>query len=303
MPLGTNHVTTTTVATFIPEKWSTDIVATFMLNRVLANRVESDTYDGPGDTYHIPSPTRASASAVSQTAEPTLTADNESEVVVSIDKHYSIDRLWSDRAKFQGIASFQKFYINDAGYGLSVQVDSDLHALGAGLQGGSSYSAAVIGSDGSTTYTGTNAAALTDAGIRRVIQTLDDSDVPMMDRSLVVPPVEKNNLLGIERFTEQAFSGYSSENSPILTGVFGEIYGVPVFVSTNAATANIASPNDGARIALLIHRSAFILITQLDVRVQQQYLLQRKGTLFSADTLYGVQELRDYAGVAIAVPA
>ena len=34
MPLGSNHVTTTTAATFIPEIWSDEIVASYKKNKV-----------------------------------------------------------------------------------------------------------------------------------------------------------------------------------------------------------------------------------------------------------------------------
>jgi hypothetical protein len=39
MALGSNHVTNTTAATFIPELWSDEIVAAYKKNLVLANLV------------------------------------------------------------------------------------------------------------------------------------------------------------------------------------------------------------------------------------------------------------------------
>ena len=40
MALGSNHVTNTTAATFIPEIWSDEIVAAYKNNLVLANAVK-----------------------------------------------------------------------------------------------------------------------------------------------------------------------------------------------------------------------------------------------------------------------
>ena len=40
MGLGTNHVTTTTSATFIPEVWSDEIIAAYKKNLVAANLVK-----------------------------------------------------------------------------------------------------------------------------------------------------------------------------------------------------------------------------------------------------------------------
>jgi hypothetical protein len=57
------------------------------------------------------------------------------------------------------------------------------------------------------------------------------------------------------------------------------------------------------RIALLGHKNFAVLAEQMGVRTQTQYKQEYLGTLFTADTLYGVAELRDGAAVALAVPA
>ena len=79
-------------------------------------------------------------------------------------------------------------------------------------------------------------------------------------------------------------------------------------VSSNADSASATStyPASGsaiARIALMGHRDAFVLVEQMAVRSQTQYKQEYLGTLFTADTLYGVAELRDYGAVALAVPS
>lgn len=205
--------------------------------------------------------------------------------------------------------SLRQFTTDDAGYALAKQIDTDVISLAGGLQGGTSYSAAVIGSDGSTTWDGSantntgNGASLTDAGIRQMIQTLDDQDVPMDNRYLVIPPVEKNNLLGLSRFTEQAFVGETANSNSIRNGRVGNVYGVDVFVSTNAPTVTADDGSTDYRAALMFHSDAFVLATQLDVRTQTQYIQQYLGDLFTADTIYGVAELRDDAGVAAIVPS
>jgi hypothetical protein len=79
------------------------------------------------------------------------------------------------------------------------------------------------------------------------------------------------------------------------------VYGVKVYVSTNADTAAGNSTTD--RIALMAHKDAMVLVEQVGVRSQTQYKQEYLGTLFTADTLYGVAELRDYSSVALAVPA
>ena len=314
MGLGTNHVTKTTAATFIPAIWSDEIVAAYKRNLVAANLIKKMNFKGKkGDTVHIPSPTRGSASAKAASTQVTLIAATESEVVVSINKHYEYSRMIEDIVEAQALSSLRSFYTDDAGYALAKQVDTDLIRLGrvsnGGVVGTSDYATsatstnAFIGSNGTTVYnsSSSNAAALTDAAIRRTIQRLDDSDVPMDGRFFIVPPSSRNTLMGLARFTEQAFVGEQGGNNTIRNGEIGDVYGVKVFVSTNCDTAAGNSTTD--RIALMGHKDAYVLVEQQGIRSQTQYKQEYLGTLFTADTLYGVAELRDYSTVALAVPA
>ena len=104
--------------------------------------------------------------------------------------------------------------------------------------------------------------------------------------------------LGIARFTEQAFKG---NGDTLMTGQFGDIYGVKVFVSTNCDTAAGNSTTD--RVALMFHKDWAVLVEQLGVRSQSQYMQEFLATLYTADMLYGVGELRDYGAIPIVVPA
>ena len=305
MALGTNHVTNTTGATFIPELWSDEIIAAYKKNLVMANLVSKMSFKGKkGDTLHIPKPTRGTASAKAASTQVTLQAATESEVQVLVNKHYEYSRLIEDITEAQALASLRQFYTGDAGYALAKQVDTDLIQLGRGVQGGdgsADYNKAVLGADGSTLYVdGTNVGtALTDAGIRRIIQRLDDADVPMDGRVLVVPPSARNTLMGLARFTEQAFVGEVGGGNTIRNGQIGDLYGVKVFVTTNCDTAT----TNTTRVGLMFTKDAFVLAEQMGVRSQTQYKQEYLGTLFTSDMLYGVKELRDEAAVAIAVPA
>ena len=302
MALGSNHVTNTTAATFIPELWSDEIIAAYKSNLVMANLVSKMSFKGKkGDTLHIPKPTRGTASAKAASTQVTLQAATESEIQVLVNKHYEYSRLIEDITEVQALASLRKFYTGDAGYALAKQVDTDLLQLGRGAQGGNgtvAYDKAVIASDGATLYTGANEAAITDAGIRRIIQTLDDADVPMDGRVLVLPPVARNVMMGLARFTEQAFVGETGGGNTIRNGEIGNVYGVKVYVTTNCETAT-----GDARIGMMFHKDAFVLAEQMGVRSQTQYKQEYLGTLFTSDMLYGVAELRDNAAVAIAMPA
>jgi hypothetical protein len=305
MALGTNHVTKTTADKFIPEIWSDEIIAAYKKNLVAANLFSKMSFKGKkGDTLHIPKPTRGDASLKAASSQVTLIAATETEVQVLINKHYEYSRLIEDIVEVQALASLRKFYTDDAGYALAKRVDTDLIELGRTANGGAAgadYDKAFLGGDGTTLYDdGTNVGtALADAAIRRTIQRLDDNDVPMTDRFLIVPPSTRNTLMGLNRFTEQAYVGDVGSANTIRNGQIGDLYGIKVFVSTNADTAT----TNTTRIALMAHKDAFVLAEQMGVRSQTQYKQEYLGTLFTSDMLYGVAELRDSSAYALAVPA
>ena len=311
MALGTNNTTKTVADKFIPELWSDEVIAGYKKNLVLANLVTRMSHKGKkGDTVHIPAPARGAASAKGAGSQVTLIAPSHAEKQVSINSHYEYSVLIEDIVEVQALQSLRRFYTDDAGYALATRVDSDLFAQAESLQGGTVggtgaalWEKAVIGGDGTTLFDGSasggGATDIGDAGIRKMILTLDNADVPMDGRSLVIPPIAANDLLGINRFTEQQYIG---SGDAIKTGKIGMIYGVDVYVSSNCPTVSPASGGD-ARIGLLLHKDALVLAEQMGVRSQTQYKQEYLGDLFTADTLYGVAELRDNAGIAFAVPA
>jgi N4-gp56 family major capsid protein len=288
-------------AGFVPQIWQDEIIAAYKKNLVVANLIKKMNFKGKkGDSVTFPAPGRGAASAKTVESAVTMQQMTGTGITVNIDKHYEYSRLIEDLAEVQSLSSLRRFYTDDSGYALATQIDTDLLNNFSKAQAGAgnaTWDKAVIGGDGSTNYTSgsANSSAITDAGLRKVIQTLDDNDVPMDGRSLVIPPVARNTMLGLARFTEQAFVG---NGDSIRNGQIGDVYGVKVYVSTNCPTAT-----GGARIAVMFHPEYGVLIEQLGIRVQTQYKQEYLATLLTADTLYGVGELRDTSAVGIAVPA
>ena len=320
MAYPTPAVTVTTADKFIPDIWSDEIIAAYKKNLVLANIVMKMNFKGKkGDVVHIPAPTRGSATAKAASTAVTLIADTETEITVSINKHFEYSRFIEDIVEAQALNSLRQFYTADAGYALAKQVDTSLIQLGRAFNGATvgtndyatatATSKAFIGGDGTTAYnsSSSNASALTDAAIRRTIQRLDDNDTPMDNRFFIIPPSSRNTLMGLSRYTEQAFVG---NGNAIRTGEIGQLYGIPVFTSSNADTGAGNSTTD--RICLMGHKDAMVLVEQIGIRSQTQYKQDYLATLFTSDTLYGVAALRAAASTgaalsssayALAVPA
>ena len=286
MALGTNNTTAAVAGNFIPELWSDEVIGAYKSNLVLANLVTKLSHKGKkGDTINIPKPSRGSASEKAANTQVVLSAATNDVVAISINKHYEYSKLIEDIAEVQALASMRKFYTDDAGYALATQVETDLFGT---MTGGS-----FVKGDGSTWSSGAGG-AITDAGIRAMILALDNADVPMDNRSIVLPPVASNSMLGIDRFTEQQFIG---SGDAIKTGKIGAIYGIDVFVTNSAPTTG--SNREG----VIFHRDAAVLAEQVGVRTQTQYKQEYLGDLFTADTIYGIGELRSEASVAFKVTA
>jgi hypothetical protein len=334
--VGYTYATGSDPGGFISTKWIDDVIVTYKSNIVLPERVKKIPFQGQkGDQLFLPSlTTRGNASAKAENTLVTLVTRTDSEVSINLNKHYEYSFVIEDRVSIQAMDSLLVQYMEDAGYALAKQIDQDLWVAFSTMQGGTQFSGSVIGSDGSTAWSGTansnagNAAALSDAGIRRIIQTLDDSDNPLTDRHLVVPPVERNNIMGIARYSEQAFIG---NGTTIRNGTIANLYGVDVAVSvhcpyvhtdsgdgddyfdfsSSAATTGTditgTSVTIGAggtargRVAAMFHRNSVALVEQLDVRMQSSYKQEYLGNLHTADCLYGTAEVRDYGAVTIIV--
>ncbi len=293
----TNEVASgvTSQAVFLPEVWSNEIYGEMMLNLVARNAVTVMNHRGKkGDVVHIPTPERQSANAKAEHTAVTLINNTEPEQQITLDNHYEYSKLIEDIAAVQGISSMRQWYSQEAAYAISKQIDTDIWAAFSALgtaDGVEDNDGAVIGSDGSTAYNGTNEADIADAGIRRMHQTLDDEGMPMTGRTLLIPPISKNDIFGIDKFVTQSNVGEVGRNNSIRNGVIGDIYGASVAVSPQSPVVDT-----NGRAVVLTHRSAVVLIEQVGVRVQAQYKLEHLANLMTADSIWGAKCIKPTSG-------
>lgn len=342
MGLGTAQTGVIVADKWIPQQWQDEAIATYMAKTVMRNLVSTMTHSKhKGDSIIFPKPARGDATAKAVNTQVTLIADTATDITLTINKHYEYSKMYEDIADMMALNGMKKFYTKDAGYALARRVDAELFKLMAGMNGGSIagatnlFETGVIGGDGSTAFAGSssgNGTALTDAGLRTAIQELEDSDVDSSELNFVVPPTVIKTLRGIARFTEQAFRG---DGDALKTGRVGNLYGVEVFASslcpwihcnstTNTQSVNFSGTTlSGAaevdefgltvdhsagtetkyRACALIHEDAIMMAEMQAIRVQQQYKQEYLGYLVTADTIFGVVEMRDYAALSVIVPA
>jgi hypothetical protein len=265
-----------------------------------------------GDTLHIPKPTRGTATLKAANTAVTIQADVETEVLVSINRHFEYSRFIEDIVEVQSLSSLRSFYTEDAGYALAKQVDDDLILLGRSFGNGDasdwthSNSYYIDASTGLTLYaddTVIDTDVFTDAGFRKLIQLMDDADVPMDGRKFAIPPSLRNAIMGIDRYNSSDFVDGRGVNN----GQIGKLYGIDIYVSsnmpvieTNALNTAVGNSQD-IKAALLFHTDTMVLAEQLGVRSQTQYKQDYLSTLYTADTLFGTKVVRPEAGFVLAV--
>ena len=306
---GGSIVNKTAAATFIPEIWSDEVIAAYQKNLKMSPLVKKISMSGKkGDTIHVPKPIRGAASAKVADTAVNIQANVETELQIAIDRHFEYSRFIEDIVEVQALNSLRQFYTEDAGYQLALKVDTDLMNAGTGFGDGTLDLAAPTGADwvnsnslyfnasaglagfaASTVASGDN---FTDAGFREAIKILDDANVPMEDRVLIIPPAARKTVMGIDRYVSSDFR----DDRTVKSGLIGNIYGVDVYVSSNCPTLET-----NVRGCLFFHKDAIVHAEQMSVRSQTQYKQEFLSTLYTADTLYGVEVYRPEAGLVLAV--
>lgn len=289
MGLGTNQMTITSGTKFIPDIWMNEVRGYLEANLVVAKKCKLFPFQGrAGDTLHVPDVSALTASTKAANTAVTLQAPVETEFTLAIDQHLESSLVIEDILAVQSAYNLRQEYTRSAGYAIAKAVDLQV----AGLH--NSLTNKAVGADGVSGFSA-NGSNLTEAGIRRAIQSLDVADVPDDgNRCMIVHPSQKNVLLAISRFTEYQMLGPGG--MPIRTGMFGEIFGLPVYFSTNVSDSGTSWGN------LIMHRDAFSLALQQGPRTQAQYKQEYLGWLFTVDVLFGKAVFRQNHGTVLYSP-
>ena len=318
-PGASGNTAKTEADKFIPEIWSDEIIAAYQKSLKMAPLVKRMSMSGKkGDKIHIPKPTRGDANAKAADTAVTIIANTESEIDIDIDRHFEYSRLIEDIVEVQALSSLRQFYTEDAGYALATRIDTDLINAATGWGDGTrtaspantganwvnSHSYYVNASSGLATYAADTVASgdnFTDLAFREAIKLMDDQNVPMDNRNLVIPPAARKSIMGIERYVSSDFVNSKGVES----GLIGNLYGVDVYVSSNCPVIEAAGQNSASSLdtrgCLFFHKDAVVLAEQVSVRSQTQYKQEYLSTLYTADCLYGVEAYRPEAGFIICI--
>lgn len=316
MAFTTDHVITADVPNFIPELWSDEVVAAYKKNLVYANNVRKLNHRGKkGDTIKVPTPARADASAKAEQALVTfIEHGTDAGISILIDKHFEYSRLIEDLVDVQALESLRRFYTDDGGYAIAREVDFQLileglradatitTVTGRVVQDDLTVTGTIYEGDGTTWDQSATSTDISDAGIRTYIKALDDVDAPMAGRVLMVPTVVKQDLLGLARFTEQAFVGEVAGGNTIRNGLIGDIYGMEVYVTTNLPEIDDSAGVAQVQLGQCFQKDAIVLVEQLGVRAQSQYKQEYLADLMTVDMIWGNKTVRPTSVVNFVVP-
>lgn len=290
MGLGTNGQTITTHDIFLPEIWSPRAQRAREKALHLASFVyrRDDEVSAYGDLLHSFTISNLSANDKSANTQVTLQAPSESTVNLTINKHKEASFLIEDNLSAKSQMNLQREYTEKGSYGIGTQIDTDVAA------NYSSLTNSAVGSFG---------VALTDATVLAAWKTLSALDVPAEDRAWFFHPNAYADLLQIEKFIRTDFTTNMLQQMGIptnlITKAVGMLYGSPVFLTTNIPTGTFGSPAATGYINLYLHKEAFQLGMQKQVRVQTDYILEYLGHLTVIDAIYGTAVYRADHGVVV----
>ena len=266
------NVTPTTIAVTIATLISKEIFLELENKPTMANLVFRQNAGKGINTIKFPNVAKLTAvNKVSGTAL-TPAANTETAYTMLLNKHKAVAMSIESIAELQSNLELRRIYVSRMAEALATVVDTDLFALYSGL----------------SQTIGTGVAAITDADIRDAIEYLDEANAPA-ERYLLIPPSQKNALLGIAKFVEADKSG----DSTLKTGEFGQIYGVKVIISNNCPVVTTTVK------CLMFASEAFGLGIQQNIRVKSAWNVLGVTEDIVADMVYGVAELRDDFGVMI----
>ena len=279
---GNVNIGVTAGNVFRPNVWSSEVLMFVKANLVLLPLVRH--YDAEvqayGQTVEIPNVSTITANLKAQNTLVTLNYNTETKTTITINQHYESSFLVEDIEKIQSKYDLRTDYTEAAAYAIASKVDNII---------------ATLMTNSFTAY-GAFGTALNDNLILFVNRYLDDAKAPQTNRSFVVTPQGKQEMLAIDKYIRYDAIGVGGDQNSILNGQIGEIYGVKVFMSQNLVQVT-TNPNQNNH--LFFHTDSVAIAMQENPRSQATYKQEYLGWLVTVDVLFGLIGLRSSFGFVV----
>jgi hypothetical protein len=295
------NINVTSAANFIPEVWANTALQALRNRIVLAGIVTKDSDIASftqGSVLHIPVPGTFVANNKVTNTPVTLQVPTDSKIDVTLNKHKEVTFLIEDPVRAQANQDVMQRYARNAVIPLAEAIEADLFALYATL----SQSVGTSGTD------------ITATTVRAALQKLWLANVDITDLYAVTSAKDSMALL-----SDSTLANYFafSNTQAIKSAQVGELYGSNVRQS-NMVPVVAGAPNSTKN--LMLTPDAFILamrglptdggvgvdqqnyqdpVSGLTLRMTTSYSANNLGVQVTFDVLYGVQILRNVAGVVM----
>lgn len=279
---GNVNIGVTAGNVFRPNVWSNEVLMFVKANLVLLPLIKhyDQEVQSSGQTVEIPNVSTITANLKAQNTLVTLNYNTETKTTITINQHYESSFLVEDIEKIQSKYDLRTDYTQAAAYAIAAKVDNAI---------------ATAMTNGFTAY-GAFGTALNDTVILFVNRYLDDAKAPQVNRSFVVTPQGKQEMLAIDKYIRYDAIGVGGDQNSIMNGQIGEIYGVKVFMSQNLVQVT-SSPNQNNH--LFFHTEAMAVAMQENPRSQATYKQEYLGWLVTVDVLFGLSTLRPSFGFVV----
>lgn len=291
------------LAAMIPEVWTPVVNEPKFAKAVAANFfTDLSPYAGEGDTLHVPNIYTNVFTASTQSTQGNGVVDQspaQVDVTLAVDTHKYVAWIIGDKDMKQLAAKYalNEKYAREAQNVLITALEASIFGLWSSL---------------STNTVGDTATVMTDNEVVSAIEKLASLNYEIDEIAFFFHPfVYWRQIVTISKYYT-----WNTSQLPVIRegnfgtmdksrGLMGQLYGIPVYTSTNVVSGLSTYRN------LLAHPSAFGFAIQTGggstgdmpgparIRVQAAYLLQNLGMLTVADIIYGVAVLREPAAVLV----
>jgi len=272
--MAVNTFNVGTAANFIPEIWGAEISDAVQAHIGLVDLVDRsfEKEMKVGDIIHISD--RANLAVRVKATDTSATWSNVTETMqnITINRQAYNAFLVENIAELQSKHALRAGYTKNITYSLMSFVEGDLTSGLASLPNSFSQSAGSLGSDPTTD------------NIIRLVQYLDDADVPENERFFYMSPGTHAALLKQDVFVSGDYGPTGGISSGRITK---PVFGAPTHVSTRASNNPSTS---GQSYSWFCHRRGVALIVQQTPNVQSHWIPLELGFGTTADIIYQFAE-------------
>ncbi len=280
MAAGTQNVTT--MAAYIDELWSNEVIDAYEDNIVLSNLVDLSYKElaraGHGDIINVPNFTALTVGTITEGSNVTQTQQtNEGTTTITVATWEGARVTIPSLVDIQSMPSMRRMQTEHLGSAMALAIDDDVAALVASI----------------SQTVGTLNVDLTDDNILRAEQYLMDANVPSNDWFIALSPAQLQGFRKIDRYANSLYKA-SAGTMPAgerPNGYVGPLYNCEVYRSTN-----MVSNTSGHDNAMFQRKWAALVVQKGPVLEQWRNVAAAMDELVIW-AIWGVKEMRATSGI------